>query len=250
MTTTITGTTRTGSTGTGSTRTGSTGSTGSDGTGSRTSSGWSTSRGTRAVHTAAGVPARLAGSNHPSVRGRLLRAQQEAASGEGALSVLRLVDGREPLAAPVPADLPCDGSTPSDASLTDAAADAPVGHGFAAGRRRTSEHSEQRGRRPVRGSGPGWRLTRRGRLVAVLVVAVVALAVFGLGRFAGTAQASDAASAQTTHTVVVKPGETLWQVAKAARPSADPRDTIAVIRDLNSLHGSVIQAGQSLVVPQ
>ena len=48
---------------------------------------------------------------------------------------------------------------------------------------------------------------------------------------------------------MVQPGETLWQIAEAAVPSADPRETVAVIMELNDLESASVQAGQGLLVP-
>ena len=61
-----------------------------------------------------------------------------------------------------------------------------------------------------------------------------------------TAGASDAPG---TEIVVVHAGDTLWSIASAAKPTADPRATIAEIKALNALPDSSIQAGQALVVP-
>jgi nucleoid-associated protein YgaU len=92
------------------------------------------------------------------------------------------------------------------------------------------------------------RLTRRGRVVVrVVVLAVLTLLVvaFSLGRLAGSAQAGDGSE---TTTVVVQPGDTLWEIARAADPAADPRDTIEAIAELNGLAGSIVP-GQQLLIP-
>ena len=55
------------------------------------------------------------------------------------------------------------------------------------------------------------------------------------------------------HTVVrhyvVRPGDTLWSIARAARPAADPRMVIDQIQRTNSLPTSSIVPGQRLDVP-
>jgi len=92
------------------------------------------------------------------------------------------------------------------------------------------------------------RLTRRGRVVVrVVVLAMLTLLVvaFSLGRLAGSAQAGDGSE---TTTVVVQPGDTLWEIARAADPAADPRDTIEAIAELNGLAGSIVP-GQQLLIP-
>jgi nucleoid-associated protein YgaU len=100
------------------------------------------------------------------------------------------------------------------------------------------------------------RLTRRGRrLVAALaiIVATLALAVGWLVLASG-AQAADhgapgAGYAGMTR-VVVKPGQTLWTIAAAAEPSADPRSVIAEIMQVNALSSATIQPGEQLWVPK
>jgi hypothetical protein len=110
--------------------------------------------------------------------------------------------------------------------------------------------------RPHVSSPPPVRLTRRGRLVvavlAVVVIAAIALAV-GLGA-AGGAQAANhgqpRAGYQGMHEIVVRPGQTLWSIASAAEPGADPRDTVQQIMTANAMTGTTIAAGQLLWVPR
>jgi LysM domain len=49
--------------------------------------------------------------------------------------------------------------------------------------------------------------------------------------------------------VVVRPGQTLWSIAAAAEPSADPRVVIQQIIETNALSGATIHVGQLLWVP-
>ena len=93
----------------------------------------------------------------------------------------------------------------------------------------------------------GSRLTRRGRLlVAAAWVLLAAVAAFGLLR---PGLAADPAPDGTT-TMVVRPGDTLWQLARALDTTADPRATIDAIVELNDLRsGADIAAGDVLVVP-
>jgi LysM repeat protein len=50
--------------------------------------------------------------------------------------------------------------------------------------------------------------------------------------------------------VVVSEGDTLWSIARAVRPEADPRATIAEIERMNiSVDPGGLVPGQSLVVP-
>ena len=103
--------------------------------------------------------------------------------------------------------------------------------------------------RPVRKGRPqAVRLTRRGRLVVVLAAAVVAAGTL-VGLTAPATATGDPGTVAVAERVTVRPGETLWQIAERARPGADPRETIARIRDMNGLTSSVAQAGQVLLVP-
>jgi hypothetical protein len=99
------------------------------------------------------------------------------------------------------------------------------------------------------------RLTRRGRIVVaalVLVGATVATLLITL-LAPGGAQATNHGPAragyQGMHQVVVQPGQTLWSIAAAAQPSADPRTVIQEIMSANALSGPAISAGQLLWVP-
>lgn len=99
---------------------------------------------------------------------------------------------------------------------------------------------------------PKLRLTRRGRLViTVLAVALVALVGLGLLRaLEGSALAGTSGSGQQAlTTVVVKQGQTLWQVAQSVDPAGDPRDMVLRIEQINGLQSTRIVPGQSLLVP-
>jgi LysM repeat protein len=91
------------------------------------------------------------------------------------------------------------------------------------------------------------RLTRRGRLVLLLLLMGLAFVAFSTTRTA--TQAGTGPASPATRYVTVHPGETLWQLARAVAPADDPRDTVDRIRDLNGLDTTVVQAGQRLVVP-
>ena len=90
------------------------------------------------------------------------------------------------------------------------------------------------------------RLTRRGRLALLLLVAVAILALAPWRAIAST-------PAGTVPTgwvsVTVAPGDTLWSLAEAAHPGQDPRPAIAEIRSANGLERSTLQPGQVLLVP-
>lgn len=104
------------------------------------------------------------------------------------------------------------------------------------------------GHRPTRPSVPATRLTARGRVV---VVAVVLLAVLALWAWWGNpTAASSVRHHPVSHSVVVQPGQTLWEIAGRIAPDRDPRRVIADIEDLNGLTdpGGLV-AGRSLFVP-
>jgi LysM domain len=100
------------------------------------------------------------------------------------------------------------------------------------------------------------RLTRRGRLVvgglAVLtaVLAAVLLSVTASGGALAANHGSAGSGYQGMRQVVVQPGQTLWTLAAAAEPGADPRLVIPQIVSANSLAGSTIYPGEQLWVPR
>ena len=98
------------------------------------------------------------------------------------------------------------------------------------------------------------RLTPRGQaalvltVLAVTVLALVTVVAAALGRMAGPAGTVDPAA--PSRIVVVQPGDTLWDIAAAAAPAADPRSTINVIERLNGLDAADgVRPGLHLVVP-
>ncbi len=100
-------------------------------------------------------------------------------------------------------------------------------------------------RRPERGA----RLTRRGRTVALALLLAL---VFGAGLAFGThAVGADSRSAvpAAQHSLVVRPGQTLWGIARTVEPGADPRSTVERLIELNALPGADIEAGRTLVIP-
>lgn len=111
-------------------------------------------------------------------------------------------------------------------------------------RRRTHPARQARGG-PGHGdrSSPALRLTVRGQAV---LAAVVAALVWLLSVDPGAPQVP----AERPATVVVQPGQTLWQVAGAIAPSADRRETVDALIEANRLSSAgVVVAGQQLVVP-
>lgn len=77
-----------------------------------------------------------------------------------------------------------------------------------------------------------------------LVIAAAVLAVNG-----GMATASDGVTSNDFSYVTVESGQSLWQLAEAIAPQADPRDVIADFVLLNQLDGSVVHPGERLAIP-
>jgi hypothetical protein len=92
------------------------------------------------------------------------------------------------------------------------------------------------------------RLTRRGRLVVVLVfLAVLMGAVLSLG---GYSAASDSRGpVQPTRTVVVEEGDTLWGIASRTAAGRDVREVVHELEELNALPGPELLEGQRIAVP-
>jgi len=96
------------------------------------------------------------------------------------------------------------------------------------------------------------RLTRRGRLVAmlgVLLASLLSALVFVLAMGPANGRSAAPARAGSAPTVTVQPGDTLWAIASRVAPKADPRVTVQQIIDRNGLAGASVQAGQVLVLP-
>ena len=88
---------------------------------------------------------------------------------------------------------------------------------------------------------------RRRRLVAI----AVALGVAGIlsGQVANAVGPGGAGSAGRTRTYVVKPGDTLWSIARSSSPSLDPRLVVSAIRAANRVDPAVLVPGQQLSIP-
>jgi nucleoid-associated protein YgaU len=94
------------------------------------------------------------------------------------------------------------------------------------------------------------RLTRRGRIVLVVLPALLLLSGTLLATASGPAEAAPRAAAQVApRTVIVGTGDTLWTIAERIAPGADPRDTVLAIERANGLSTDRIDAGTPLVLP-
>ena len=93
--------------------------------------------------------------------------------------------------------------------------------------------------------------TARGFLKGLPLLTLAALIVLGAISFFGPAASASVENASATRTiVVVKHGETLWDIAQAVDPQGDTRDTVVRIMELNSLTSTSVDAGQRLEIPQ
>jgi LysM domain len=95
----------------------------------------------------------------------------------------------------------------------------------------------------------GLRLTVRGRIVGGLLGAVVLSVVLGIGHLPASHAGDRPTTVPKGATVVVQPGETLWQIATRVAPGSDPRTTVHRIEELNGLPTATVSAGQRLYVP-
>jgi LysM repeat protein len=89
---------------------------------------------------------------------------------------------------------------------------------------------------------------RRRRTLAIVGIALIAVLLSPLA--AGAVRRGEAPAPPAQQVVVVSEGDTLWSIARAVRPEADPRATIAEIERMNiSADPGGLVPGQSLVVP-
>jgi Tfp pilus assembly protein FimV len=92
------------------------------------------------------------------------------------------------------------------------------------------------------------RLTRRGRVVVVLLALMAVLAV-GIVVASGSVATDDAGTPEPTTVVLVEPGDTLWGIASAASDDGDVASMMDRIEKLNGLDHSTLLSGQRLLVP-
>ncbi|MBB3041459.1 LysM peptidoglycan-binding domain-containing protein [Nocardioides soli] len=94
----------------------------------------------------------------------------------------------------------------------------------------------------------GVRLTRRGRVV-VVVLALFAVLALGVVVAGGSVATRDSGAPEPTAVVQVGPGDTLWEIASVAAGDGDVRSMIDRIEKLNALDSGMLVAGQRLLVP-
>ncbi|WP_344419954.1 LysM peptidoglycan-binding domain-containing protein [Pseudonocardia ailaonensis] len=108
-------------------------------------------------------------------------------------------------------------------------------------------------RRTVRPVSPGRYRLRRAVAAAVVALAAAGLVV-GLGTLAGVAGAAQARSTVPAGTVAitVRPGDTVWDIARRDVPTGDPAAVVERIVQVNGLPNAdvtVLPAGRTLQVP-
>ena len=91
------------------------------------------------------------------------------------------------------------------------------------------------------------RLTRRGRAVVFIAALLGVLALTVLG--SQIASAGEHPGVVRTHAVLVKPGDSLWNVAARVAGDGDVTSMEDRIMKLNGLSSDSVQAGQVLRVP-
>lgn len=100
---------------------------------------------------------------------------------------------------------------------------------------------------------PGGLRLLRGGLAVIAAALVLACSGLAIGALAGMAWAAPTTAvaqvqADTTTTTVVRPGQSLWDIAEASG-TADVPGMVARIAELNDLKGTTIRAGQTLEIP-
>jgi len=90
------------------------------------------------------------------------------------------------------------------------------------------------------------RLTRRGRIVVFCFLLAVAGGLVAL--ISAPGQAADPPGPAPT--VIVQPGDTLWDIAGRNTRGRSREATMEDIRRLNNLDGYGVDAGQRLVLPR
>lgn len=88
---------------------------------------------------------------------------------------------------------------------------------------------------------------RRRRLVALTVT----LGLVGVlsGPVANAVGVGGGADARSARTYVVRPGDTLWSIARRSSPSVDPRLVVGAIASANRVDPGALVPGQELSIP-
>ena len=117
-----------------------------------------------------------------------------------------------------------------------------------AGRPGERQHRPHGAVPPRRSARRGMRLTRRARRLAVVLTLALGVAI---GSWVGPLLAGGDGDLRLAgvQSVVVQPGDTLWSIAGDAAGTADVREVVDRIQELNGLQGTVLMPGQVLRLP-
>jgi Tfp pilus assembly protein FimV len=82
------------------------------------------------------------------------------------------------------------------------------------------------------------------RALSIISITVIVVLLFLSSAVQATGDVTE------TDTYRVRPGDTLWQIARTHGPeNADTRRIVAAIEKLNEIEGSLLQAGQVIEIP-
>ncbi|OAA24740.1 LysM domain-containing protein [Frankia sp. EI5c] len=94
---------------------------------------------------------------------------------------------------------------------------------------------------------PPLRLTRRGRVVVMALTSAALAVVLSLALVTASQAFTGGQESYRTH--LVRPGETLWEIALGANPDADTREVVRQLMSLNDLRTPALLPGQELRLP-
>ena len=93
------------------------------------------------------------------------------------------------------------------------------------------------------------RLTRRGRLLLIVLSLALGLALGALLDSWASGAGQGSLRLAGDNSVVVRPGDSLWSIATAVAGTDDVRTVVDEIQQLNHLRGTQVQPGQVLRLP-
>lgn len=97
-------------------------------------------------------------------------------------------------------------------------------------------------------AGRAHRRASRRRLAVILAAMVCGLAAFLMVQ-PGVAASTGTPVEESTVTVTVEEGQSLWSIARTAGHGHDTGKVVAEIKKLNGLSGSALRTGQTLQIP-